>query len=354
MPVAMTATAASAALFFVLVVVAAAPAAALFVAVTVASTAFLAEAVPMAAAALFAVAVAAAAFFTVAVAAAALFTVAVTMAAAAAFTVSVVVAAAGRGRFDVAREGPRDQGLHGFVGRALDARVKADAGVKERLHGAAAEAAADHGVNAVLDEQIDHGTVPVTARGHEFGADDALVVERVDAEGGRHAEVPEDVVVFKGNGYFHLKNSCCTLCGGLRKRFVGTASPALTLLRFLTDSVIASLDDERFAVDKRIGDLKARLFVDFRHRGAGNVHLARALIVGALLQIDKPHRFVLFHKEHDNPCGGLCLGGKAPDLGFAANASAAARSGHGGSSRKESIPTKVGNDYSPFPFGSVT
>ena len=159
--------------------------------------------VAMAAATLFTVTVAAAAFFAVTVAAAAFFTV--TVAAAAFF--AVTVAATGRRRFDVILQFTGNQSLHGLVGFPFVAGKKCDAGLSERRDGTAAEAAADHGVDTVLHEQIHDGRMTVTCARYRCGRRDDTIVHDVELEARSHSEVLEDGVVFAGNCDFHIGNS---------------------------------------------------------------------------------------------------------------------------------------------------
>ena len=154
---------------------------------------------PMAAAALFAVAVT--------VAAAALFAVAVPMAAAALFavimSVAVMAASAGGGLLNVVGQDAGDQTFDGFVGRAAIAGIELNAGLLERTHGTAADAAANNTVNGVFNEQINHGAVTVSSVLHQFGGNDRARFDFIEFEGGRHAEMQRDDVVFICNGDFH-------------------------------------------------------------------------------------------------------------------------------------------------------
>ena len=231
--------------------------------------------------------VASAVALVVAVAAAPLVAMTVTMAA--------TSAAACRSRFHVVGELPGEQKRDRFIGRAAVAGIQLDAGFFERADGAAAETATDDAVNGVFHQKIDHGTVTVAAGFQQFGTDNGLVFKLIHLECRRHAEVLENIVVFKGNCDFHVRDSLNTLRYGLQAGSFSATPRAGAAVRFLTNSVIAAVDDERSAVDDCVGDLESSLLVDFRYRGSGNIHLTGALIVRPFLQIDESNGFVFLN-----------------------------------------------------------
>jgi len=117
---------------------------------------------------------------------------------------AVMVAAAGCGGFNVVLKRSGDESSNGDIAIAFVAGIKRDVGLRERLHGARSEAAADHAVNGVLYEKVHHGGVTVAACGNRFGRNDGSVLHNIDLEVGRHAEVLEDGVVFDGHRDFHM------------------------------------------------------------------------------------------------------------------------------------------------------
>lgn len=146
---------------------------------------------------LFSVSVTAAAFFFVSM---------MSMASASAFfmTMTMVAASAGGRGFNVVLKRSGDESSNGDIAIAFIAGIKRDVGLRERLHGARSEAAADHAVNGVLYEKVHHGGVTVAACGNRFGRNDGSVLHNIDLEVGRHAEVLEDGVVFDGHRDFHM------------------------------------------------------------------------------------------------------------------------------------------------------
>lgn len=144
---------------------------------------------------------AAAAFplFSVSVTAAAFFFVSkMSMASASAFfmTMTMVAASAGGRGFNVVLKRSGDESSNGDIAIAFVAGIKRDVGLRERLHGARSETAANDAVNGVLYEKVHHGGVTVAACGNRFGRNDGSVLHNIDLEVGRHAEVLEDSVVF--------------------------------------------------------------------------------------------------------------------------------------------------------------
>lgn len=155
---------------------------------------------------------AAAAFplFSVSVTAAAFFFVSkMSMASASAFfmTMTMVAASAGGRGFNVVLKRSGDESSNGDIAIAFVAGIKRDVGLRERLHGARSETAANDAVNGVLYEKVHHGGVTVAACGNRFGRSDGSVLHNIDLEVGRHAEVLEDSVVFDWQSDFHVRNS---------------------------------------------------------------------------------------------------------------------------------------------------
>lgn len=149
---------------------------------------------------LFSVSVTAAAFF---------FVSKMSMASASAFfmTMTMVAASAGGRGFNVVLKRSGDESSNGDIAIAFVAGIKRDVGLRERLHGARSETAANDAVNGVLYEKVHHGGVTVAACGNRFGRNDGSVLHNIDLEVGRHAEVLEDSVVFDWQSDFHVRNS---------------------------------------------------------------------------------------------------------------------------------------------------
>ena len=133
----------------------------------------------------------------------------VSMASASAFfmTMTMVAASAGGRGFNVVLKRSGDESSNGDIAIAFVAGIKRDVGLRERLHGARSETAANDAVNGVLYEKVHHGGVTVAACGNRFGRNDGSVLHNIDLEVGRHAEVLEDSVVFDWQSDFHVRNS---------------------------------------------------------------------------------------------------------------------------------------------------
>lgn len=87
-------------------------------------------------------------------------------------------------------------------------------------------------------------------------------------------------------------------------------------------------DGQGLAVDEAVGEFKSGIFVNFRYRCPGNLHLRRALFMGSLFVIDQPDHFVLIHGENHLAGAFLLSGNKAPATRFRADAAATTWSGH--------------------------
>lgn len=109
---------------------------------------------------LFSVSVTAAAFFFVSM---------MSMASAFFMTMTMVAASAGGRGFNVVLKRSGDESSNGDIAIAFVAGIKRDVGLRERLHGARSEAAANDAVDCIFHQKIYHGGVAVATRSDRFG-----------------------------------------------------------------------------------------------------------------------------------------------------------------------------------------
>lgn len=86
-----------------------------------------------------------------------------------AMPMAVMVAAAGCGGFNVVFKRAGDERGDGSITVAFVAGIKRDVGLRERLHGARSEAAANDAVDCIFHQKIYHGGVSVATRSDRFG-----------------------------------------------------------------------------------------------------------------------------------------------------------------------------------------
>lgn len=93
------------------------------------------------------------------------------MASASAFfmTITMVAASAGGRGFNVVLKRSGDESSNGDIAIAFVAGIKRDVGLRERLHGARSEAAANDAVDCIFHQKIHHGGVAVATRSDHFG-----------------------------------------------------------------------------------------------------------------------------------------------------------------------------------------
>ena len=113
---------------------------------------------------------------------------------------AVVVGAAGVG---IVAQLTGQQGVDSIIGIAVDAAVELDAGLVQRSTGAAADAAADQGVNLVDGQVTGQCAVAGTGNTEDLGIDDGAVLDLVELELGGVAEVGEDLFVLISNSDKH-------------------------------------------------------------------------------------------------------------------------------------------------------
>ena len=207
---------------------------------------------------------------------------AVAVAAAAAALVAVLVALAmavarsARGLLELTSEEGGDDG----VAVALGARVDVDAGLRERVDGAAADAAADEHVDAAGSEHAGKGAMTRAIGAHDLGGNDLAVLDVVDLELLGATEVLEDVAVVVRDRDSHSALLLCRprLGVGLRSGGIGD---------------VAAGDDQAPAVDQRVGDLCTGAVADGRHRGAGDAHALGGLGLAQMLEVHEAQRLKL-------------------------------------------------------------
>ena len=137
------------------------------------------------------------------------------------------------------------------------------------------------------------------------------------------AEVLKDFSVVIGHCNAHV--SVLLMFHG---RFAEAAGPAAARRRAVADAIVAALDHQRPAVDQAVRDLPARALTDLRHRGAGDLHLCGALLVGAALRVHQANHLEFVQAEHHRPALRAALGCEAAHLRLKADSPASLGSGH--------------------------
>ena len=210
----------------------------------------------------------------------------------------MVLAAARRG---IVGEVPGEQSLCGSVRRALHAAIEADTRLRERHLHAAADAAADDGIDAVRCEQLGRALVQLAAGRHDLARLHGAVRDRIDLERRGLAEMLEDLLraFVIGNADFHGKDSFLSL--GAKGRRAGSRARARAEL------IAAALDDERPPLDERRGEPHARRLVERLRRRARDAELRRASRLRQPLVIHEAQALELLERETDGRTLGCAL-----------------------------------------------
>jgi len=152
----------------------------------------------------------------------------------------------------------------------------------------------------VLHQEARQRAVAAAIGIDHFGGDDPVAVDLIDLELLGVAKVLEDLAVCIGNCNFHVCFSFVLL--HIRMGIFCFCPAALFAARLLlpaANTVAAAGDDELSAIYKARGDLAPGALIDLLHGGAGNVHLRGALLVRALLEIDKPDDLILIQRQQN-------------------------------------------------------
>ena len=173
--------------------------------------------------------------------------------------VAVVMAVAAARGLAVLCERAGNEGLDAGVAAALGAGIDRDAGLGERVDGAAADTAADERVNATVGKQTRQGAVTGAAGAYDLLVEHLAVLDVVDLELLAAAKVHKDVAVVVCRCHSHGVDLLCWPCG--RRRGDGGVCD------------IAALDTQRAPVDQRVCHLAMCAAADGRHGGASDTHV---------------------------------------------------------------------------------
>lgn len=169
-----------------------------------------------------------------------------------------------------------------LVRRALDAGIDADAGIRERLERARADAAADERIDFVFLQKAGECAVTAALRADNLRFLNGVLLDVVEFECLRVAEVLEHRAVFVFIGDCDSHRSFSFLSRG-RKAIVltrlGTRAAFAARCGHVAELVEAAFDDERSAVHEALGDFFARCGIDFGDRRARDRHAFGAFLL---------------------------------------------------------------------------
>ena len=183
-----------------------------------------------------------------------------------------------------------------LVRRALDARQDADARLAERLDGAGADAAADQRLDLVLLQETGERTVAAALCADDLRRLDGAVLDIVELECLRMAEVLEHRTSFIFIGDCNSHRSFSFLHRGRKAMIVARVATRAAFAAgrgHIAEMVGAALDDERPAVHEALGDLSARRRVDLGDRRARDRHALGAVFLLEPVVIDAADALVL-------------------------------------------------------------
>ena len=169
-----------------------------------------------------------------------------------------------------------------LVRRALDAGIDADAGIRERLDRARADAAADERIDFIFLQKAGECAVTAALRADNLRFLNGVLLDVVEFECLRVAEVLEHRAVFIFIGDCDSHRSFSFLSRG-RKAIVltrlGTRAAFAARCGHVAELVEAAFDDERSAVHEALGDFFARCGIDFGDRRTRDRHAFGAFLL---------------------------------------------------------------------------
>ena len=169
-----------------------------------------------------------------------------------------------------------------LVRRALDAGIDADAGIRERFDRARADAAADERIDFVFLQKAGECAVTAALRADNLRFLYGVLLDVVEFECLRVAEVLEHRAVFVFIGDCDSHRFFSFLSRG-RKAIaltrLGTRAAFAAWCGHVAEPVEAAFDDERSAVHEALGDFFARCGIDFGDRRARDRHAFGAFLL---------------------------------------------------------------------------
>ena len=171
------------------------------------------------------------------------------------------------------------QRVHRCIRFTGNPAVELDARFRQSDLCAAAYAAADQDVYALLHQKTCQCAVTAAICIDDFRGDDAAIRHVIELELLGVTKVLKNLTVFISDCDFHGCFSFLFVVGFLRL----AGASAERMLLSAADAVVSASDSHRLSVDEARRDFVPRAFVDFLHGGARNIHLRGALLMSLLL-----------------------------------------------------------------------
>ena len=220
--------------------------------------------------------------------------------------VVVVMAVAVAGGLAGLRERTGNEGFDASVAVALGSCIDRDAGLGERVDGAAADAAADERVNATVGKQARQGAVAGATGVYDLLVEHLAILDVVDLELFAAAKVHKDIAVVVRRCHPHGVDLLCWPCG--RRRGDGGIRD------------VAAFDDNRPSIDQRVCHLAMCAAADGRHGGASDTHLLGDCLLIESFQVAQSQDLEFVDRHVDGISAGKAVGGKTAIFGDDPNA----------------------------------
>ena len=178
---------------------------------------------------------------------------------------------------------PFGQHLRGRVCRACHAAVEFDSRLSQSILRTHADAAADQRVRLRRFQKPGKSAVTAAVGGDNLLSYYSAILHIVELELLGVAKMLEDLSVFVSNCDSHVSLS-----------FLNDIFRSL-----IVEPIVSAPDQELLSLYQRIRDLAPCAFVDGCHRGAGNAHFFRALLLGQALPIQQADRLEFVQRHHD-------------------------------------------------------
>ena len=188
-----------------------------------------------------------------------------------------------------------------LISRTGDAGVELNACFGKGCARAAADAAADQGVNTVFRQKSCQCAVAASVGIHDRGACDLLIFDGIDLKLFCVSEMLEYVSVFVSYCNFHIFYLLIKIFPILSVPMTAAATAVFSCT--VAETVVSAFNLQRPAVHQDQSDLLPGRSVDLLDSGPCHPHVSAAFLLRSAFLVDQPDRFIFVNSQNHRIVG---------------------------------------------------
>lgn len=189
--------------------------------------------------------------------------------------------------------------LNRIISAACHTAEQLDTRIRQRSLRSAANSAADQRIDSMPEQEARQRTMAAVTGIHHFCCSDLAVLHLIQLKLRRMSKMLIDLPIFISYCDFHIilsfsyacYNGCCIL------RCRSPAARTFSGFPATADPIVSAGNSKLPPVDNTGCQLSPCAFINFLYRGAGNIHLQGARLVGLLLQIHQSNHFIFIQRQ---------------------------------------------------------